>query len=172
MYQKIMSTILVSILIGGCSSAGIKSVGNESSSITITNFKDGLIEFDENNKPRIYQEGDTFPYKENGKCVAANQEHSCQWRGFEFDYESPYEITKFDCVAISNRKQDYAYPDRYVGKNSKSSKWGFIVKGKSGHYIRPQYSFGITDKPLHITFMCSHEGIEVLNWKISLLPQG
>lgn len=138
--------------------------------VKISGFRAGLVEFDSNQNPRIYKEGDTFPFEVNGMCVAVGKTYPCQWKGFEFDYESPYEKTTFNCVSFSDRAQDFVYPDRLVAKKSNASTWGFSVEGRSGHYIRPQYTIRLTGKPMNTISICYHKGVEVFRWKTLLIP--
>jgi hypothetical protein len=169
MNRKIIFLTLLAFM-AGCSQIENRSNTNKESPVKISGFRAGLIEFDSNSQPRIYQEGEEFTFEVNGKCVSATEPVDCQWRGFEFDFISPLEETRFDCVNVSSKPQDFVYPTHVVAENSKKVRWGFIVRGKAGHYIRPQYTAGTGDYPLEMNFSCSHWGTELLRWKVILTP--
>lgn len=138
--------------------------------VQIEGFRYGLVEFDSSGRPRIYEEGNSFPYKINGTCVAAGKESPCQWRGFEFSFQSPDDITTFECMTTSDQPQTYTYPDAIVATNSQTARWVFSVQGRAGRYIRPQYTLGISDQALRMTTTCSSKGEEVLRWQVMLTP--
>jgi hypothetical protein len=138
--------------------------------IAISDFKQGLIEFDNNGQPRIYKEGTEFIYEENGKCVAAGREYPCQWRGFQFSYNSSEEVTVVECTTISDRPQTHANPEAVVAKHTQTARWGFTLQGRTGHYIRPQYTLNFKNIPLRMATTCISNGREVLSWEFTLRP--
>ncbi len=85
--------------------------------LKVAGLRAGLEEFDAKRQPRIYKEGNEFKYEVNGTCVADGKEYPCQWRGFEFSYESPEDVTEFQCITRSDRPQTYVYPSKTVATN-------------------------------------------------------
>ena len=138
--------------------------------VQISNFRHGLIEFDASGQPRIYEEGHFFPYKVNGTCTAAGKQVPCLWRGIEFSYESPDEVTTFDCVSTSNQPRTCVNPREVTATDTKTCEWKFSVPGRRGRYIGPGYTFDIGPKALHTTTVCTNKGREVLRWQVGLTP--
>ena len=140
------------------------------SKLQISKFRQGLVAFDSLQQPYIYQQGDAFPYKENGTCVADNEQAPCQWYGFEFNFKSPEEITKFECITKSSILQDQVTPNEVISTNSEIAHWGFTIYGHTGHYLRPQYSYNITQEVLHMKSSCYYKGQKILNWHNTIIP--
>jgi hypothetical protein len=170
MQPKSLCNSLLWIILTTICGSSFSADSDKPGSVRISGFRYGLVEFDSSQRPRIYKEGNNFPYKINGTCVAAGKEVSCQWRGFEFSFHSPDEITIFDCVTTSDRPQTYVYPDTVVATNAQTARWRFAVEGRTGHYLRPQYSFDVTGRPLRMTTTCTNKGHEVLRWQVTLTP--
>lgn len=166
MYWKLFCLIVTTTMCGACLSAN----SDQPSALQISNFRHGLVKFDSSQRPHIYKEGNNFPYEVNGTCIAAGEEAPCQWRGFEFSFRSPEEITVFECVSTSDRPQSQVYPDAVVATNSQTFHWGFSVKGHTGHYLRPQYTFDVVDSPLRMINICFNNGREALRWQVILTP--
>lgn len=138
--------------------------------VKISKFRQGLIDFDSLRGPSITKEGNNFPYMTNGTCTEAGKDYPCIWYGFEFSFESPENITVIECVSTSDRPQTYGNPREVLATNSQVSRYGFTLKGRTGHYIRPQYTFNLKGRPLHTTDSCTHNGREVLRWELTLIP--
>jgi hypothetical protein len=49
-------------------------------------------------------------------------------------------------------------------------RWGFALTGQSGHYVRPQYTFGIGDQSLRDATTCTFNGKEVLKFDFTIAP--
>ena len=158
--------VIPTIFCGSCSSADLDKFGT----VQISGFRYGLVEFDSQQQARIYKEGNDIPYEVNGMCIAAEEEEPCQWRGFEFSYQSSEEITVFDCVTESDRPQTIVYPHAVVATDNQRFHWGFSVKGRTGRHLRPQYNLPFTGRPLRMTNSCTNNGREVLRWEVTLTP--
>jgi hypothetical protein len=167
--KSLSNSLLWFILITNCGSSFCAD-SDKPDTVQISGFRYGLVDFESSGQPRIYEEGNSFPYKINGTCVAAGKEAPCQWRGFEFSFHSPDEVTIFDCMSTSDRPQSYVYPDAVDATNAQTHRWGFSVEGRTGHYLRPQYSIDVTGRPLRMTYSCTNKGHEVLRWQVTLTP--
>ncbi len=163
------SVFSVAVLAGACNICHANETKN-AHGLKPTGLRTGLVAFDARGQPRIYKQGNEFKYEVNGRCVADGKEYPCQWRGFEFSYESPEEVTEFQCATRSDRPQAHVYPSKTVATNTKTLYWGFVVTGRKGHYLRPQYTIDLGNQPLRMAVSCSYKGAEVLKWEITLTP--
>lgn len=166
MHLKSFSLVVLATTCGLCFSADSDKIG----ALQISGFRQGLIEFDSNHRPRIYSQGNEFAHQMNGFCVAANKEIPCQWYGFEFSFTAFEDVSAVECVTTSDRPQNHVHPGAVVAKGTQTVHWGFTLKGRSGHYIRPQYTFDVKDSPLRMAISCTNKGREVLSWKLTLNP--
>lgn len=166
MHLKLYFLMVLAILFG----VFFPTNPDKPSTLKISGFRHGLITFDSNQQPRIYKETYVFPYEVNGTCVAAGKKIPCQWYGFEFSYESLEKTTVCDCITISNRPQTQVYPGAVIAKETHILRWGFTLKGRSGHYLRPQYTSNLGGKLLQMDTICRHKGQEILKWQKIIFP--
>lgn len=138
--------------------------------VRVTNFRQGLVKFDTDDRPFISDEGSDFIYKINGTCVAAGESYPCLWYGFEFEYESDSDTTQFECTSVSDIAQKHVYPGAVIAENTNVIRYGFVVSGRQGKYLRPQYTFGGRNQGLHSKDTCSVDGKEVMKWELRLHP--
>lgn len=138
--------------------------------LQITGFRQGLIEFDKNNAPRIYKQGASFLYEANGSCVAAGKEKPCVWHGFEFAFEAPEENAELACISETNRPNTSVTPDQVLDPSTSVFHWKFTLQGRRGYYVRPQYTLGVVGQPFHKTTRCNYKGQEVLRFEFKFSP--
>lgn len=133
------------------------------SDLKISGYRQGLIAFNDKGKPYIYKVGNNFTYKTNGSCVAVGKKHDCMWYGFEFDFESPEEVTEIHCITLSNNEIKLVNPHENVSSGSNLAKWGYTLYGRRGHYIRPQYTSGSNptgeNQTLTYSDKCHYQGV-------------
>jgi hypothetical protein len=162
------AAIIACIVLAGCASSNVNSGGEKT--LKITGFRQGLVNFDSKDEPQIYKVGSSFPYQVNGTCVAAGKGVPCMWHGFEFSFEAPSEDSELNCISEASRKRDEVNPSTVVESGVTSARWGFALTGQSGHYVRPQYTFGIGDRPFQDATTCTFNGKEVLKFDFTITP--
>lgn len=151
----------------GCST---KAPPKAAQAFEVSALRSGLLEFRTNGDAYISQAGNQFPYVESGRCVVAGNENNCLWHGFEFLYRSPVQSTLIECKFESNRTQDRASPARYGEANATGGTFSFVLQGRSGRYVRPQYTTGLKGHPFKTTTWCSREGVEIFRFTLTLIP--
>ena len=152
------ATLLLMFVFGVCAA--------EPTTLKITDFHQGLIQFDQQGKPHIYKPGNTFPYQINGTCVAAGKEYPCMWHGFEFSFAGPDDESQLDCTSVSSRPRKEVNPSQLKASHVESVNWGFVITGKKGYYIRPQYTFDVKDSDFRDSTRCTYKGQEVLSFEL------
>ena len=165
MHLKLLSGLFICI---------VSTIGCSPRELEISDFRQGLIEFDSDRQPRIYQEGNSFPFKENGTCIADGKEYSCMWYGIEFAFKSPDEITIFNCVTTASGATTFVNPRETVARTAQANRWSFSIRGYSGRYVRPGYTIGplLGNYAYQTGTICFVKDREVLRWDISLEPPG
>lgn len=151
--------------------ASCSSTTNTLEKFKVSNFRQGLVDVS-GRSSKIYAEGDRFPYEINGSCVSNSITKPCMWHGFEFFYESPSYISKIYCKTKSTTSLNQVYPGAVIAKNVTEFEWGFVLKGKKGQYLRPQYSISppSTDKqPLTYLSQCYFNDEEIFNYEFTVL---
>jgi hypothetical protein len=92
------------------------------------------------------------------------------WHGFEFSFEASGEVSELNCVSEASRKRDEVNPAATEETGVTRVKWNFAVTGRSGHYVRPQYTFRVGDQPFRDVTSCTSNGKEVLKFDFTITP--
>ena len=161
-------TLVAGLVLAGCASTA--AVPEAQQTLKITGFRQGLVNFDPDREPRIYEAGSSFPYRVNGECVAAGKTVPCMWHGFEFTFEASSEDPELVCTSEASQDRNEVNPSAVVASGTPVARWGFVLEGRSGHYVRPQYTFGIGDRPFRDVSTCTFNGKEVLKFDFTITP--
>jgi hypothetical protein len=69
MHSKFFANLFSLTILTAISSACVSAEPDKLGLVHITGFRSGLVEFDASQRPRIYKEGNVFPYEINGTCA-------------------------------------------------------------------------------------------------------
>ena len=159
----------IALLLLGCSTEKAQE-SPQAQIFELTSLKSGLLDFRSNREPYISRAGNEFPYVESGKCVVAGDEKACLWHGFEFSYRSPTNSTLIECKFESNRTQNRVTPAELGDVHVTTGTFAFVLQGRSGNYVRLQYTTDLKGRPFQTTTWCMHAGVEVLRFTMTLIP--
>ena len=136
--------------------------------LKIVDYKQGLLRFDANSAPSIYEEGRTFKFQNNGICNVSGDMKPCVWHGFAFRFESTELNPLINCVSLTSSPRDMVSPRGTSEKQVKEARWSFVIPGKSGYYVRPQYTIvRPTIEFFSDISTCFYQGVEVLKIEIN-----
>lgn len=162
-FMKRLSAASVLCLTQACSLAGPGTA--------ISDFKEGLIRFNDSGAPELTNLGNDFVYRENGQCVVAGTRQACMWYGFSFNYESSEDQVDLKCLTAIDPPSTVVDPRSSTPTKVSTFAWTLVLKGRTGHYVHPQYLAGNPNEEAPVNSYktsCSHRGVEVLKFEITI----
>ena len=154
---------LLALCLVGCAAAAPPEV-------EITDLAQGLMR-EESGGWRVYERGETFAYRNNGKCTAAGEKRdNCMWFGFEFNYKATAKRTTLTCVAKLSSPTDLVTNKSEESKNTQEATFELTLTGHSGHMANPGFiTIDPGESPEQSTRVeCSHAGKVVLRYAFNI----
>jgi hypothetical protein len=81
------STLVACLVLTGCAPTGVSHTG--ATPLKITEFRQGLVNFDSNDEPHVYKGGNSFPYVVNGSASRQKRKFPACGTGSNFPSRLP-----------------------------------------------------------------------------------
>lgn len=155
--------------------AGCASAPSRPASVRVISFTQGLMRQSPDRTWSIYEPGDRFAYRENGRCHLAGVAWvPCMWHGFVLEFSAEAERSVLECVAGHSVATNVVDISGVKGRNVTKAEWTIKLAGRSGVYAHPQFTAADPEHPAQVanvaTTVCRESGIEILRFVFEVEP--